>query len=222
MTPGDFAAVARHLDHVRLPKRFEIVAAGGFIEHVYFIETGIASVMTVSPNGSDTETGLFGREGMGPTCRVLGSDRSMQRIVIPVADDAYRIEGAIFSRLLDERTSLRHLLQRYVLAMSVQTSYTALSNAVHSVDERLARWLLMCHDRIDSDDIPLTHDFLALLLAVRRPTVTSSLHVLEGNGFIWSERGYVTVRNRKALEDFAVNAYGRPEAEYGRLIGPMS
>lgn len=222
MTPGDFAVLAPHLDYVRLPKRFEIVAAGGLIEHVYFIETGIASVMTISPDGFDTKTGLFGREGMGPTSRVLGSDRSVQRIVVPLGDEAYRIEGETFSKLLDERGSLRQLLQRYVLVMSVQTSYTALSNAVHSVNERLARWLLMCHDRVDSDEIPLTHETLALMLAVRRPTVTSSLHVLEGNGLIWSERGYVTIRNRKALEDFAANAYGRPEAEYVRLIGPMN
>ena len=79
----------------------------------------------------------------------------------------------------------------------------------------------MCHDRSDSDDLPLTHDYMAVMLAVRRPSVTGALHVLEGNGFITAERGQVTVRNRSALEAFAADAYGRPEAEYRRLIGPL-
>lgn len=103
----------------------------------------------------------------------------------------------------------------------MQTSYTALSNAVHPVDERLARWLLMCHDRVDGDELALTHEFLSLMLAVRRPSVTTALHVLEGNRFITAERGYITIRDRRRLEEFAGDAYGRPEAEYKRLIGPM-
>ncbi len=113
------------------------------------------------------------------------------------------------------------LAVRYALTLGEQIAYTALSNAVHPIDERLARWLLMCHDRSDSDDLALTHEYMSIMLTVRRPSVTSSLHVLEGNGFIRSERGYVTIRNRKALEEFAGDAYGKPEAVYRRLIGPM-
>jgi CRP-like cAMP-binding protein len=94
-----------------------------------------------------------------------------------------------------------------------------LSNAVHSVDERLAKWLLMAHDRVIGDEFSLTHDYIAIMLAVRRPSVTTSLHVLEGNGFIRSERKLITIRNRAALEEFARDAYGRPEQEYRRLFG---
>jgi CRP-like cAMP-binding protein len=86
------------------------------------------------------------------------------------------------------------------------------------VNERLARWILMCHDRISGDELSLTHEYISVMLAVRRPSVTTALHVLEGNGFIRSTRGIVTIRNRTALEEFARDAYGRPEEEYRRLM----
>jgi CRP-like cAMP-binding protein len=122
---------------------------------------------------------------------------------------------------VDKSATLRTLLLRYAQTLAIQTAYTALSNAVHQIDERLARWLLMCHDRVDGNDLALTHDFLSIMLAVRRPSVTTALHVLEGNGFIRSERGCIVVRNRAALEEFASDSYGAPEREYKRLIGPM-
>jgi CRP-like cAMP-binding protein len=100
-------------------------------------------------------------------------------------------------------------------------SITVLANAHYPVDERLARWLLMCHDRWDGDVLPLTHEFMAVMLAVRRPSVTTALHVLEGNRFIRAERGCVTIRDRSALEEFAGDSYGPPEREYERLIGPL-
>ena len=102
-----------------------------------------------------------------------------------------------------------------------QSTYTALSNAMHHVEERLARWILMCHDRVDGDRIELTHDFIAVMLGVRRPSVTTALHLLEGNKLIYSERGIVTVRDRLELEVFAADAYGIPEREYARVIGQL-
>jgi len=92
---------------------------------------------------------------------------------------------------------------------------------MHTVEERLARWLLMSHDRQDDDEIPLTHDFLALMLGVRRPSVTIALHSLESLGFIKATRGLIVVRKREELEDFAGPGYGVPEAEYERLIGQL-
>jgi CRP-like cAMP-binding protein len=152
----------------------------------------------------------------------MGSDRSPHRFLIQVADDSVRIASAAFVEALAASASLRDLILRYAHVLGVQTGFTALSNAVHPIDERLARWLLMCHDRHTSNEIPITHEFMSLMLAVRRPSVTTSLHILEGNGFIRAERGHITIRNRQALEDFASDAYGKPEAEYRRLIGPLS
>jgi CRP-like cAMP-binding protein len=149
---------------------------------------------------------------MGPTAAVMGADRMAHRSLIQVPGEGHRILRTALVDALERSASLRALLLRFAQVQGVQTSYTALSNAVHPINERLARWLLMCHDRHDSDEIPLTHEFLSIMLAVRRPSVTTALHVLEGNRFIRAERGYVTIRNRTALEEFAGDSYGKPEA----------
>jgi hypothetical protein len=110
-------------------------------------------------------------------------------------------------------------MRNFCYLVGVQAAYTALSNAVHQVDERLARWLLMCHDRTATDEISLTHEFLSLMLAVRRPSVTTAIHMLEGNRFISAERGFITIRDREGLEEFAADAYGGPEREYETILG---
>jgi len=119
---------------------------------------------------------------------------------------------------MDRNRNFNKLMVRSIEAFSVQLAYTAISNALHDVNERLARWLLMCHDRVSGNEIALTHEFISLMLAVRRPSVTTSLHILEGNRFITAERGSITIRNRAALEEFAHDAYGKPEEEYRRLM----
>jgi CRP-like cAMP-binding protein len=99
----------------------------------------------------------------------------------------------------------------------IQVAATALTNGRYEIGQRLARWLLMCQDRL-GDQLPLTHDFLALMLGVRRPGVTSAMHVLEGEQLIYAERGLIRIRSRQRLEEYAGAAYGVPEAEYRRLI----
>ena len=120
--------------------------------------------------------------------------------------------------VIDERPSLHRVLLRYAQVMSVQTSGTAFANAEHTVETRLARWLLMCHDRVDGDDIPITHEFMAMMLGVRRAGVTTAMHILQGNGLIVAKRGVITVLDRERLEELADNAYGLPEAEYARQM----
>ncbi|MFP3547480.1 helix-turn-helix domain-containing protein [Rhizobium sp. SIMBA_035] len=119
-------------------------------------------------------------------------------------------------RILPENEPLKATLDAFTLRLFTQTSYTALSNAVHHVDTRLARWILMIDDRVDGNRIDVTHEFLAVMLAVRRSGVTNALHVLEGEHLIFSDRGLVTVRNRAALEVFAGPAYGSAERESAR------
>jgi CRP-like cAMP-binding protein len=220
MPPADFALLAPDLEALDLPKGFVAAEADNVFEHVYFLETGLMSIIATSPEGQAIEAGLYGRDGMGPIPAVLGSDRTSHRSLAQVPGDGHRIGRAALVRAMEQSASLRDLLLRFVQVMNTQTMFTALSNAVHPINERLARWLLMCHDRHDSDEIPLTHEFLSLMLAVRRPSVTTALHVLEGNRFIRAERGHITIRNRTALEEFAGDGYGKPEAEYERLIGP--
>ncbi len=222
MSAEDFALLAPDLKSVDLPKGFVLAEADRVIEFLYFPETSIGSVVATSPEGLECEAGLIGCEGVLPLPVLLGSDASPHRIIVQVPDGGHSIGRLKFLEAFEASPTLRRLCLRYVQVMSVQAAFTALSNAVHPIDERLARWLLMCHDRCPSDEIPLTHEFMSLMLAVRRPSVTTALHVLEGNGFIRSDRGYVTIVNRKALEEFAGDAYGRPEAEYRRLIGPIN
>lgn len=148
----------------------------------------------------------------------MGVELSVHDIIMQIEGNAYRMEFNAFRKWMDGNRNFSRVMIRCIEAFSIQLTYTAISNALHGVDERLARWLLMCHDRVSGDEIPLTHEFISLMLAVRRPSVTTSLHVLEGNGFIRSNRGNIIIRHRQALEEFARDAYGKPEAEYHRLM----
>lgn len=221
MSPDDFASLAPHLEYVDLPRTFQIAPANQPITHVYFHDRGIASIVAVSPEGQRAEVGLVGRDGLVPTASILKSGTSPHDIFVQVAGDGHRIEADVFHEALANSANLMSMCLRFVNTLATQSAHTALSNAVHHVDERLARWILMSHDRTDGPQIALTHEFLAIMLAVRRPSVTTALHVLEGNKFIYAERGLVTVRDRQGLESFASDAYGIPEREYERLIGDM-
>nr|WP_274604259.1 Crp/Fnr family transcriptional regulator [Sphingomonas sp. CFBP 13706] len=141
--------------------------------------------------------------------------------MVQVEGQGYRISIEALRSACQQSDSLRETLLRYVHVFISQTSYTSLSNVSQSVEGRLARWLLMCHDRVTGDDIALTHEFLSIMLAVQRPSVTTALHMIEGYGFIKARRGHITIKDRDALINFADGMYGTPEAEYRRLIGPF-
>ena len=222
MTAEDFARLAPNLEKVQLAKGVVLVGSDESIEHAYFLDSGIGSIIATSPEGLEVEAGLFGRDGVAPASLLLSSDISTHRILIQVPDDAWRIAKTPFLVAVEESASLRKLLLRYAQTLSVQTGCTALSNAVHPVDQPLPRRIQIYHDPSTRPEKTLTHEFMSIMLAVRRPSVTTALHVLEGNGYIYTERGIVVVRDRKGLEDFAADAYGKPEALYRDLIGPMA
>ena len=221
LRPEDFALLAPHLKPVELSKGEVLAEPDQPLTQATFPERGIISMVTVSPDGHLVESGITGREGFWPSSVALGAQHSAYKVNVQMPGEGYRIAvGALHAAIAKSRP-LHDLLLRFAHTLSVQISYTALSNAVHSVDERLARWLLMCHDRSPGGEIALTHEFLGIMLAVRRPSVTGSLHVLEGNRLIRAVRGCVTIRDRQGLEEFAHDAYGRPEAEYEQLIGTL-
>ena len=199
-----------------------LVEADKPIEHVYFLEGGIASIVSSSSDEGSTEIGIFGREGMSGTTVLHGSDRSPHDTFIQVDhSNALRIDVSAFRDAIAQSATLRDLLLRYAEAQMIQTGHSVVSNAHHSVETRLARWLLMCHDRIDGDEIALTHEFMSMMISAQRTGVTVTLHILEGSGMIRSTRGLVTILDRGKLEDIAGNGYGKPEAEYRRLVGPF-
>lgn len=213
--------LATRLECVELPRSHQLSFPHRPMEHAYFFESGIASVVIRSPDGQHSEIGIIGRDGMCPVSAILDVDADPFSIHMHMQGQAYRIPVADLKAVLKEDRTVRRLLTHYTQALAVQQAYTALSNAVHHIDERLARWILMCHDRVDGSDISLTHEFMSIMLAVRRPSVTTALHVLEGKKLIYSERGVVSVRNRAGLEAFARDAYGECEREYERLIGAV-
>ena len=221
LRPEDFALLAPHLEPVQLPHAMVLSEPDQPSEHAYFFESGLGSIIPTSQERQRVEAGLFGRDGFWPASLALGTDRSPYQCIMQIAGEGHRMPVEALRQAIAASRPLHDLLLRFVQALTVQVSYTALSNAAHPVNERLARWLLMTHDRTVADEMPLTHDFISIMLAVRRPSVTSALHVLEGNGFIQGTRGVVTMRDRPAMEEFAGDSYGRPEAEYARLIGPL-
>ncbi|MEJ1161490.1 Crp/Fnr family transcriptional regulator [Prosthecomicrobium sp. N25] len=186
---------------------------------VVFPESGLISVVAVNSAGEVIEAGLVGAEGMTGVSLLHGVNSSPNRTYVQIAGHGYRIRADVLSRMLQERPAMRAHFLRYAQAFMIQVAHTALANGRHTLDERLARWLLMCHDRMVDDDIPLTHEFLSVMLGVRRPGVTTALHLLEGSKIVRARRSHIIVLDRTKLEDSAGHSYGVPEMEYQRLMG---
>ncbi len=221
LPPAELADVANALHPIDLGRGDLIVSAKGPIDYVYFLGSGIASVVTTSRDGHRAEAGMVGREGFCPTTAGVGGTISVHEVLMQVPGKAYRMPVETIAERLPGNPIFANLLARFLQSFAAQISFTALCNANYQVDQRLARWLLMCHDRLEGDEISLTHDFISLMLAVRRPSITNAFHVLEGRKLVIAERGRVTIRDRRGLEDFASGAYGEPEEEYRRLIGKI-
>src|SRR3954462_2277118 len=207
------------LEPVPLPVGRRLVEPNTPIQHVYFLDEGIASVVASTPQGRRIEVGIIGREGLTGLPVLLGTDRTPHACFVQTAGSGWRILADDLRRALAASAALPQHLLRFVQAFLVQFGQTALANACHVVEQRLARWLLMCHDRVDGDDLSTTHEFLSLILGVRRAGVTEALKVLEDRGLISTKRGQVTVLDRVKLEAVAGDSYGVPEAEYARLFG---
>jgi CRP-like cAMP-binding protein len=214
----DFAVLQDVLEPVPLDTRQVIAAPDEPIQTVYFPEAGIISILTITGDGRKLEAGLYGREGTSATPLALGVDRTPHQHVVQVPGAALRMGAAELRQAFEERPAIRALLLRYVQAVAVQTSFTAHANGAYTINQRLARWLLMCDDRSD-DGIHLTHEFLGQMLGVRRSSVTLALHTVESEGLIRAVRGHITVLDRAGLKRLAGDSYGVPEAEYFRIIG---
>lgn len=216
---ADFTLLQPHLELVSLARRVPLENPQRPIEHLYFMEHGIASVVITIGRNAPVEIGLVGREGMTGLAVVLGSSSSPHSTFIQAAGSALRIGVEPFRKALDGSDALRGLLLRYAHVFMIQTAHTAAANAKGSIEERLARWLLMARDRLDDEQLPLTHDFLAIMLGTRRPRVTEAVHALAKRGLIRTNRGVIVVVDREGLIEHAGRLYGEPEAEYLRQIG---
>jgi CRP-like cAMP-binding protein len=219
LSSPDFDLLAPHLEAVTLGLRKMLEKPDKRIEDVYFPETGFASVVAIQRGGKEVEVGLIGREGMTGLPIVLGNNRSPHATYIQAPGKGHSIPAAELRQAIQASVSLRDSLLKFVQAFGVQTTHTAICNARSKLDVRLARWLLMAQDRIQDDILPLTHEFLSLMLAVRRPGVTDALNALRKRKLISYRRGEITINDRKGMARVAGDAYGTPESEYRRLIG---
>lgn len=219
LSSDDLALVRPNLQSVELPLRRQLEASRRPIDYVYFPDYGIVSVVANGNNQRSIEVGLIGREGMTGLAIVMGADRSPHTTFVQGAGRAWRLRSDHLRAAIGKSPTLHRRLLQYGHAFLMQTGYTAMANGRSKLEDRLARWLLMAHDRVDGDTVTLTHEFLATMLGVRRPGVTLALHLLERTGLIQVARGNITIVDREGLEESSNGAYGEPEAEFNRLYG---
>ncbi len=221
MSRDDFALLASHLEPVELFRDYVLAIPNIPIGDVFFIESGMVSVVAEKADGRSIEVGVYGRDGMGPSTVLLGSDQTPHHQYMQIGGTGLKLPTKTFLEIVDRSPSMRTLLLRFVHVFMTQTAQSALVNGSSIIEERLARWVLMCRDRLDDDEFPITHDFLSMMLGVRRSSVTDAIHLLEGDGLIKATRGNIKILDRGRLERAAGASYGVPEAEYLRLIGTM-
>ncbi|UYW24761.1 Crp/Fnr family transcriptional regulator [Methylorubrum extorquens] len=220
LTPDDFNRLAPHLKAVPLAMRQQLITPDQPISHACFVEEGLASMIVDTREGR-VEIGLVGYEGFVGVPLVLGTDRTPHIAMVQAEGTALRIAAPELEAALDASRALRGVLGRYVQSLIVQVGQSVYANADYNVEARLARWILMTDDRISQDELPITHEFMAMMLGVRRPGVTTSMHILEGAGMIKAKRGRIIVLDREKLKELAGDTYGPAEAEYERLLAEV-
>jgi CRP-like cAMP-binding protein len=205
----DRGAILPRLEHLSFQVPQQLYEQDGLIEHAYFLLDGITSTTTLLEDGGTVEVGLAGAEGFLGHPLLLGRRQAAQRSFAQVSGAALRLEADVFLALCREHPALHTRLLHYTDAMFSQTCQFAACNRLHEAEERLARWLLMVQDRLASDELPLTHEFLGMMLGTRRSTVTVSAGVLQRAGMIDYARGHIRIRDRALLEGAACECYRR-------------
>ena len=197
-----------HLSFMELPTHMLLHEPGEPIKFGYFLNSGLASVLTVLAEGKSVEVGLTGKDGFVGLPLLVGFTSSPNRTVIQIAASGFRINAKNLAQVVRQSPGLANRLQRYVQVLGMQGTQVAACNRLHEVDERLARWLLMCQDRIGSNFVRLTQEFLAHMLGTRRASVTVAAGMLQTAGLITYQRGHVNIVDRAGLEDASCECYG--------------
>jgi CRP-like cAMP-binding protein len=218
LPPEDLEELIGHGDPVRLVKKRILYEVGAPLDHVYFIEEGVASVMTMMEDGASSEVGMIGREGVIGLSALLGGVVSAQHVVVQLPGSAQAIPAARCKRIFDNSVGVRAVLLRFTEDLLNLSAQTAACNRLHSVEQRTARWLLMAADRTDSNVLPLTQEFLAAMLGVRRSGVSEAAGELQRSGLIRYRRGEITIIDRAGLESTACECYGLDRQRVERLL----
>jgi CRP-like cAMP-binding protein len=219
ISPEAYAILQPSMQRVEMPLKFDLVIPDVATDLVYFLERGLGSLVATNSDDESVEVGHIGYEGMAGTHVLLKVEETPNKAFMQVAGSGISVPAAVLLSMVEQVPSANDLLLRYVHCCELQLAHSALANARYNMPERLARWLLMCHDRLQDDDLHLTHEFLSLMLGVRRSGVTNEIHVLEGLHAIQATRGNIRIVDRQKLEDIASGSYGVPEQEYERRVG---
>lgn len=219
LPPADFERLAASLTPVTLSLKQFLLEADQPIGAAYFIETGMVSYLHYLEGGEALEVGMIGSEGMVGVPLILGADSASFGGMVQMQGTALRIGPAALRQAFNGSEALRNRLLRYMQALHVQVSQTAVCNKHHTLEERLTRWLLMAHDRAGEDQFPMTHEFMSLMLGVRRAGVSVTANILKQAGLIHYTTGRMTIRDRPGLEDAACECYGNVQKHFKQLLG---
>ena len=219
LPPEAYEILQPSMKRVELPLKCNLIMPHVATDLVYFLERGLASLVALNSDDESVEVGHIGYEGMAGSHVLLKVERTPNKCFMQVEGSGISAPVETLVAMVEQVPAANDLLLRYVHCCELQLAHSALANARYNMPERLARWLLMCHDRLRDDDLSLTHEFLSLMLGVRRSGVTNEIHVLEGVGAIKARRGNVRIVNRQKLEEIAGGSYGIPEQDYERHIG---
>jgi CRP-like cAMP-binding protein len=216
---SDYERLRPHLRPISLKYRQSLYRANKPIGFVYFIETGVGSLVNTMANGQASEVGTIGNEGVVGLPLVLGDDRTPTSVYIQVPGAGLRMTATLFSKELARSASMRTVMLHYAHAFFNQVAQSAACNQFHSLEQRCCRWLLMTHDRMQSNEFLLTQEFLAMMLGVQRTGVTAAAGALQRAGLIRYRRGIVTILDRRGLNQRSCECYGVSKKEFDRLLG---
>ncbi len=214
----EYARLAPHLMPITLSTRQNIYTPLETIKHVYFPETAMVSVVAHTSEGASVEVGVVGREGLTGLPALFGVDSTPNESMAQLPGDALKMWAEVARKEFKRGGVFQDLTLRYVQANTIQISQSVACNRMHTVVERLARWLLMTRDRAVSDELPLTQEFLSMMLGVRRAGVTDAAINLQAEGYINYRRGHITILDRAGLEEASCECYSVVKAEYERVL----
>ena len=218
LRPEDISLLAPHLTPVELERGRLLYDPGDRIDTVYFPHDGVISLMTLMENGAAIESAIIGREGALGLTAAVAPRQSLSRAIVQTPCIGARISAAHLHEAWEKSPRIRDLADRHSEALFGHAIQSVACNALHSVEARFCRWLLTCHDRISSDTVALTQEFLADMLGVQRTTVTAVARTLQAKGVIRYRRGVVDITNRAGLESLACECYGVIRSTYERLL----
>ncbi len=218
LEPDDFALLEPHLELVRLTRSQALYEPGEIIHHAYFPHSSVISLVNVLEDGRTVEVAVFGRGGVMGLLSAVVTREAFGRYVVQMPGTASRIVVERLNEVRNVRSKVRHVIASYSEVLLVQTFQMLTCNAVHPIDARCCRWILRLHDRTDGDTLPITHEFLAEMLAVQRSSVSVVLRTLQEAGLIQQGRGKITVTDRAGLEQAACECYGKIRRIYERLL----